>query len=310
VRSCYGKLFPDLPPLGLEIGRLSRLGRRGGICDNGIAAADGGDARGDAAWPIFGQLVAHDLTADRSPIAATRRSAEITNFRTPRADLQWLFGGGPAESPYLYERRDPAKLLLAPSGVDLPRNHEGVALIGDPRNDSHLLISQMHLAFARHHNRTVDDVRGTGCADTELFETARRMTTWHYQHILLREFLPRVVGRSLAEELIEEGPRYFDVGTDGSWIPLEFAAAAYRYGHAQVRQRYQVNARYGPVPLFPDLMGFGPVSPAHAVDWSLLIGAGAQRAKRIGMRLCRALLELPPEVSGVGSEDEYAWPER
>jgi len=58
--------------------------------------------------------------------------------------------------PFLFQRNDPAKLLTAPGGRDLLRNGEGTAIIGDPRNDSHALVSQMHLAFVHAHNAFVD----------------------------------------------------------------------------------------------------------------------------------------------------------
>jgi hypothetical protein len=306
VENGYSKLFPDLPPLSVGGAQLSWMGRPGGLCDLGVDATDGDDCRVDAVWPFFGQFVAHDITADRSPLDPARRPDEIPNYRAPRADLESLYGPGPSGAPYMYEKDDPATLLLAPSGLDVPRNQEGIAAIADARNDSHLFISQLHVAFAKLHNRFVDTLRRAGADETELFDLARRSTTWHYQHLILREFLPQVIGSSLASELADDGPRLFDVSSDGPRVPLEFAAAAYRYGHAQIRQRYQVNARFGPVPMFPDLVGFGPVSPEHAVDWSLQIGTNAQRAKRIDMRLARALIELPPKVSGARAGDEYA----
>ena len=36
----------------------------------------------------------------------------LRNMRSPRANLETLYGGGPAGSPYLYQRDDPAKLLV------------------------------------------------------------------------------------------------------------------------------------------------------------------------------------------------------
>src|SRR6266487_932300 len=51
--------------------------------------------------------------------------------------------------------------------------------------------------------------------------SARRATTWHYQWIVLHDFLPRVIGAPLVGELIERGPRYFT--PDGEpFIPFEF----------------------------------------------------------------------------------------
>src|ERR671936_2465738 len=115
---------------------------------------------------------------------------------------------------------------------------------------------------------------------------------WHYQWIVLYDFLPRLVGDELADEVLRDGPRYFDT-SDGVFIPLEFADAAYRYGHSQVRHSYQVNDWLGPAPLFPDLMGFGAVGPDETVDWRLFFeidpDAPPQRAKRLDGRLPRSL---------------------
>ncbi len=67
--------------------------------------------------------------------------------------------------PYLCDVDDPAKFLLAPDGCDLPRNLQAIALIGDPRNDVQLFVSQLHLAFLRAHNGIVDRLRADGVTD-------------------------------------------------------------------------------------------------------------------------------------------------
>ncbi len=184
----------------------------------------------------------------------------------------------------------------------MPRNHEGIALIGDPRNDVHLYASQMLVAFINLHNRLADRLRDDGVAEQEVFEEARRAATWHYQHVIVREFLPALIGAQLTTELLDDGPQLYRV--DGEpYIPFEFADAAYRYGHAQIRDRYQVNERFGPCPLFPDLMGFGPVPPEHTVDWALQFD---QRAKRIDARLPASLIALPTQISGSAPGTDYA----
>ena len=301
----YRSLFEDLPPLVVDEQKLHQLGRAGGPCD--LGSSEAGDADLAAVWPFFGQFLAHDITADRSPMAHRSEPARLRNFRDPRANLEGVYGAGPAGSPYLYGKDDPARLLLSPSGCDVPRNHEGIALVGDPRNDVHLFVSQMQVAFINLHNRLLDRLRDDGVA--EVFEQARREATWHYQHVILREFLPGLIGAELSAELLDHGPRLYRV--DGEpYIPFEFADAAYRYGHAQIRDRYQVNEHLGPCPVFPDLMGFGPVAPEHTVDWALLIDLDghppAQRAKRIDARLPASLIALPTQVSGCAPGTDYA----
>jgi heme peroxidase len=306
----YRPLFADLPALDADEAALHALGRPGGPCDLGAGFLEDPDSQVAAVWPFFGQFIAHDITADRSPIGRRSDPAQVRNFRVPKANLEGMYGTGPIGSPYLYRKDDPAKLLLSPAGCDVPRNHQGIALIGDPRNDVQLFTSQMLVAFIGLHNRLVDRLRADGTSETDVFDEARRAATWHYQHVILREFLPGLIGPRLTADLLDRGPRLYRVDRDDPYIPFEFADAAYRYGHAQIRDRYQVNADFGPCPIFPDLMGFGPVPPEHTVDWTLQIDvaghAPAQRAKRIDSRLPGPLISLPTQVSGEQAGTDYA----
>jgi hypothetical protein len=304
----YRRLFDQLPPLEADERALHALGRRGGPADLG-ADSDGPDASVEAGWPFFGQFIAHDITADRSPLGHRADPGQIRNFRTPRANLEGVYGAGPIGSPYLYDSADPAKLLLGPDGGDVPRNLQGIALVGDPRNDSHLFMNQMQVGFIRLHNRLVDRLREDQVPEPDLFEEARRSATWHYQWVILREFLPTLIGPELTDQLLDFGADLYRPGDD-PYIPFEFADAAYRYGHSQIRHRYQVNDSLGPVPVFPDLIGFCEVPPDRQVDWSLLFDVSwsppAQRAKRIDGRLPESLIALPQAVSGVDEKDAYA----
>jgi hypothetical protein len=311
----YGRLFPALVPLVTEAALLHALGRRGGPCDGSpFADAGGDDGREAAGWPFFGQFIAHDITADRSPVTHHADPDAIRNFRTPRVNLECVYGGGPVGSPYLFERADTAKLLLGRNDAgqleDVPRNSEGIALIGDPRNDVHLFVSQLHVAMLKVHNRLVERLREDRVADADLFDEARRITTWHYQWIVLHDFLPRLVGTELTDDLLRDGPQHFlAVERSGEpFIPFEFADAAYRYGHSQIRHSYRLARDGEPIPVLPNLMGFRPVPPDRVVDWSLLFDfpdrEPAQRAKKIDGRLPRSLIDLPVAITGdVGEAD-------
>lgn len=298
----YRRLFENLPALDSEDEALHALGSPGGICDDDADPSTDGEMA--AGWPFFGQFIAHDITADRSPLGHHADADRIKNFRTPRANLEVIYAAGPTGSPYLFQKDDPAKLLLGEGGYDVPRNHEGIALLGDQRNDTHLFMSQMQLGFIRTHNLVVDRLRDDGVAEAEVFDDARRTTTWHYQWVILREFLPQLIGSGLTAELLAGGAKVFKPGND-PFIPFEFADAAYRYGHSQVRDAYRVNRHFGPVPVFPDLMGFGAVPVDHAIDWSLQFDVSgqerAQRSKKIDGKLPRWLISLPRQISG---EDE------
>jgi hypothetical protein len=302
-------MFPELPALDVDEAMLHAIGRVGGVCDRGdVDDSPASLGREAAGWPIFGQFVAHDVTADRSVLHSRSDPRLLRNARAPQLNLECMYGDGPIGHPFLFQRDDPAKFLLGAEGHDVCRNTEGIAIVGDPRNDAHMLMAQMHLAMQKAHNSFVDDVRGGGVPEHEVFDRAAREMRWHYQAAVLNEFLPSLVGPPFVNEILERGPRWFRPVGD-VFIPLEFADAAYRYGHSQIRQKYQVNGAADPVPIFPDLLGFRPVPWQHIVDWTLLFDAHghgrAQRAKKIDGQLPRSLMQLPVAITGECEVDEY-----
>src|SRR6195256_6195307 len=265
--SSYARLFPDLPAFTADEAFLYALGRVGGLCHCGDAEDDEASLGTEAAgWPFFGQFVAHDITADRSALQSHVDPSRLRNARSPQLNLECLYGDGPVGHPFLFRRDDPAKLLMSPDGCDVLRNAEGTAIIGDPRNDSHVLMSQMHLAFVHAHNAFVDRARAKGTSEPSVFETAARELRWHYQTVVLREFLPVLIGADVAEALLRDGRRFYRPHGQ-AFIPLEFADAAYRYGHSQIRHAYTLSQGSDPIPIFPNLLGFRPVSPGQYVDW-------------------------------------------
>jgi hypothetical protein len=158
------------------------------------------------------------------------------------------------------------------------------------------------VAFLHIHNGFVDRLRARGVAEADLYDTARRELTWHYQWIIVHDFLTRVAGCELVETVLTDGGSRFAPAQGEAFIPLEFADAAYRYGHGQIRHTYRLTADGPAVPLFPDLAGFGPIPPDHRLDLAQIFDLPgrppAQRAKRLDGRLTRSLIELPQEVTG------------
>jgi hypothetical protein len=298
-------LFNGIQSLAGDEQLLHALGAVGGVCDGTNKCFDSTVAAG---WPFLGQFVAHDITADRSPLVSRADPAGVRNYRTPAANLECLYGDGPIGSPYLYDRRDPALLLTGAHSGDVPRNAQGVALIGDPRNDTHLFVNQLQVALIHTHNLIVHRLREDGEPESSVFDEARRALTWHYQWVLLNDFLPTLVGKELATQLLADGPTLYEAG-DTPQIPLEFADAAYRYGHSQMRDRYLINESSQPLPLFPDLIGLEPVPPERVVSWWLLFDLPgcppAQRAKRIDGSLPEALIKLPVALTGADDEAVY-----
>ena len=67
-------------------------------------------------------------------------------------------------------------------------------MIGDERNDENLLVAQTHLAFLKFHNKIIDRLtaRPAPLSRRTLFEEARRIASWHYQWIVLFDFVERM----------------------------------------------------------------------------------------------------------------------
>jgi hypothetical protein len=300
VEGRYGRAFPDEPALQSDPAALLALGAAGGLCDGSDATGDDGSAA--AGWPFFGQFIAHDITADRSPIGPHADPTTIANFRSPRANLESMYGSGPVGAPYLYDAEDPAKLLAGDG--DVPRNAQGTALLGDPRNDVHVFIAQLHHAMLGAHNRLVDRLREDGVDATECFDAARRATMWHYQWVIVEDYLPTLVGRELIEEVKDPARRrYRPEGPP--IIPFEFADAAFRYGHGQIRHRYLLQPGGLQYSVFADLVGFRPVALEHRIEWRLIFGPEAQPAKRMDGRLAASLIGLPTAITGAVAVEAY-----
>ncbi|HET6989535.1 MAG TPA: peroxidase family protein [Kribbella sp.] len=308
----YGRMFPGLEPLGTDPKLLMRAGGDGGICDAAaeLDLSSGGDDGTEAAgWPFFGQLIAHDITADRSPITGVVGPEVLRNARSPKLNLEIMYSDGPIGSPFLFDLHDPAKFLLSPDGYDVPRNQQGVALIGDPRNDVHLFTQTLHVALLQAHNRIVDNLRANGVPESDVFDEARVTLTWHYQWIVVHDFLPRLVGPELVEEVLATGGRWFAPEPMKAYIPLEFADAAYRYGHGQIRHTYRLVEGGPELPLFPDLVGFGPQPAGHRLDLRQVFDVPgrppAQRAKRLDGTLAASLIGLPEQITGAVDSAAY-----
>ena len=70
----------------------------------------------------------------------------------------------------------------------------------------------------------------------EVFHDVRKLTTWHYQWMILHEFLPLFIGQDLVNGILEGGRRFYR--PEEAYIPVEFQGAAYRFGHSMVHPSY------------------------------------------------------------------------
>jgi len=277
-----------------------------------------------ALYTYLGQFIDHDITFDPASSLQKQNDPDaLVDFRTPALDLDNVYGRGPDDQPYLYDGSN-AFLLGDPiSGgglpaKDLPRNAAipRRALIGDPRNDENTIVSQLHGLFLRFHNRMLADHPGVTFGDIQ------RLVRFHYQYVVLHDFLPRIVHSSVVNDL-KTATRYdasklrFFRWRYNPFIPVEFSAAAYRLGHSMVRPGYRLNdAVLQPIfpvpPQFPEgLTGFRAMNPDWGIDWGRFIdidvraydGSPAVQQKRLQLAyrldtsLVHPLANLPPAVA-------------
>ena len=320
------------------LGQLGNLMADPGRVPNAAShnPADAGVSTIPAGFTYFGQFVDHDITLDvSSSLDAATDATTINNMRSPTLDLDSVYGRGPGLDPYLYSFPSSGpgtaiKLLTGtnrnsgsggpssngtPGGMvpqatfDVPRMlSTNTAVIGDPRNDENLLVAQFHHAMLRFHNAVVDLLLSAEFAG-DVFAEAKRIVTHHYQWAVVHDFLPRLVGADLVDQVLTEGGRWFAPEPAQAYIPLEFADAAFRYGHGQIRHTYRLVDGGPALPLFPDLVGFGPLPADRRLDLAQIFDvpgrAPAQRAKRLDGRLAASLIGLPEQVTGAVDTEAY-----
>jgi hypothetical protein len=301
----FGRMFRSLPKASFgrsddeNVQNLTLLGFQVPQTQSGMSAlfdppTDGPDPEESgipALYTYLGQFIDHDITFDpASSLQAQDDPDALTDFRTPAFDLDNIYGRGPDDQPYMYQPDGKSFLLgktLTGSKfqvTDLPRNSAtpARALIGDPRNDENTIVSQLQGLFHRFHNRSVQD------NPTLSFEHIQKLVRFHYQYMLLHDFLPRIIHSEVLDALktngqYDEKKLKFFHWKNNPFMPVEFSVAAYRLGHSMVRPGYRLNdSDSNLLPIFKtdetekagfkdDLSGFREVVAGRAIDWGRLI---------------------------------------
>jgi len=337
----FGRLFRSLP--AAKYGRNDNESRAA-LMALGKAMVSGFDAPKDgndseesgipALYTYFGQFVDHDITFD--PMTTLIQHSDpgaLTDFRTPAFHLDNVYGRGPGDQPYLYDNG--AKFLLGDlldnGEPDLPRNNGTPrrAIIGDPRNDENSIVSQLQCLFLRFHNRVVDSNPSLD------FPALQKIVRYHYQWIVLHDFLPRIVSAAVLDQLQTGGKFDRDKLKFFHWknepfMPVEFSVAAYRLGHSMIRPGYRLNDNDATLlPIFPlppngipeipkgladGLAGFQEMAKNRGIDWGRFIDTDVrsygtdkpedattkkrlQFAYRLDTSLVTPLSVLPPSVA-------------
>lgn len=228
-----------------------------------------------------------DITVkDFKPLDPEFVKENLKNMRQPALNLDHVYGNGPfAQDPTKNEfvPYDGIKLQLGeegplpmgptgPAGVPIPRHDgldspklgrdlprrqgdpdpelNGVALIGDNRNDENLVVAQLHVAFLRFHNAVVDLVRKNQPeldSDRKVFQQAQDLTRWSYQWLVVHDYLKTVTLDGIVDDVLKSlNNNLLRLKERKTYMPLEFSVAAFRFGHSMVRPRYDWNRNFGP----------------------------------------------------------------
>jgi hypothetical protein len=121
------------------------------------------------------------------------------------------------------------------------------------------------------------------------FERVQRAVRFHYQWVVLHDFLPTIIGErallNILPQLAHDGTRggviafepnlCFFHWRNAPFIPVEFSVAAYRFGHSMVRPIYRLNTtlvdrqQIFAADINESLVGFREFPSTWAVDWNL-----------------------------------------
>ena len=325
-------LLPQAPG---TLEHLASLGAQ--MCDKQQAAKFNSTI--PSAYTYFGQFVDHDISQtvipkadenttdscelDKANLAPWTAESVVSLAKNERSDvleLDCIYGGEvPRDGPYLSLAKviptnypikvaDPYHDLIRKGRNSEDRSADRAAVIADRRNDSNLIVSQLHVAFLRAHNRIVEKEHCT-------FEEAQTLLRQHYHWVVIHDFLEkRIADPDVFKSVISDPHPRYNPTADYVYLPLEFTVAAYRFGHSMIRNTYYLNTNYpgvflldlfvlcvlsdGPVPT-PG-KGYDQIPDKRIVDWNFFLtgdkkGLNLNFARKIRTQIADPLFTLLDE---------------
>lgn len=272
-----------------------------------------------AGYTYLLQLACHDLVHTSVPIPDPNHITQpIKNLRATGLNLETIFGDGPGACPFAYVRKNkpnqmrwklkldrpsddpvtgPKRLLeISQSGAPGATIEETTfdVMIADSRNDVFPVLSQLTALFHAFHNVVVDRLfqkypggfvageHGENIPDIGI--CARVVTAHVFREIIKRDLLRRLLDRAVYTAYLD-GARIDGFGHNAGSVPVEFALAVSRVGHAMVRPNYALNQKHLKDHLLSyelahnqnHSVGFSPagMTPNRSrflVDWKLYFG--------------------------------------
>ena len=221
----FGRMFPTLPPLEVSDAKLEALAAA--MIDNDPGSQAGNNPNIPGGFTYFGQFIDHDITLDLTSIGDKEKDPlGIENFRTPSVDLDCVYGLGPDGSPHLYARNPadgnkPGPKLLIGKNVNTGERRLPQRPAAQPRRLRADRRSPQRREPAGGADASCDaqvpqqglrHARGRRHPPAEIFAEARQIVTWHYQWIVLHDWV---------ERLTEQGHRGEDPARRAQVLPLQ-----------------------------------------------------------------------------------------
>lgn len=264
----------------------------------------------NSGYTYFGQFLHHDLTEDSSSLAEAQQlePEQIENLQQPRFNLGNLYGSGPFRGPHtrLYEPGD-VRLRIGPElavadgsarSFDLACENDEL-VTADRRAGENVILRQMTAVFAKLHNTAVEQWRPRLPDLHQLFARACLQTSWQFQRLIYDDYLPRVLDPGVYRQVFSENsPR---VQWEEFSIPVEFSAAAMRFGHSMVRPQYFLSRQSRDLTLLEianRARDARPLEPEWEIEWGQFFQNASVNSQAITVRpldakITAALHHLP-----------------
>jgi hypothetical protein len=297
------------------------------------------DSKIPSIYTYFAQLVNHDVNftdvkkdngdtdfqflanVELKPWDDEAIHQKVSNKRAGMLELDCVYGKMQADVLPPRDKNNPDKMALGkvsqsgdrPKGKNADDWHDLVrgersqsfkldrtALIGDRRNDSNLIVSQLHVAFLRAHNAIIDARK---CS----YKEAKQILVKHYQWLILHDFLPAIVPGEIIEK-VNNDSRY----RASQGLPFEFSVGAFRFGHSMVRRNYYYNDNFPGVSLaflttvvalsrggFEPTPNEGPsnLPENRIIQWENFLDGPGNKARALRTEIVEPLFELLDEIN-------------
>ncbi len=274
-----------------------------------------------AAYTYFGQFIDHDMTYDTTDVpepGEVVRPEDTQNRRRNFLNLDCLYGDDPAAPQFasLYEadgiffrlgaalsngRSFDVPLRVKPSPA---RQHAEDGLdksdlcqpqTADPRNAENVIVRQIHAMFLQLHNMAVEESLSV-LPPAKAFAAAQERVRHQYQWLVWNDYLPAVCNQTTLEEG-RQGPSFLIDWSGLTFsIPVEFAQAAFRFGHAMVRSSYRLSGGSTDLTeIFGGQESKGALPTKMAVNWDnfCALSVMPEYARPIGTTVVNALYQVP-----------------